>query len=51
MLLGMVFANDHFRLMADDSYRLNRRLLVKRIDLAAMFCEEPSGADRPLPAA
>jgi TetR/AcrR family transcriptional regulator, mexJK operon transcriptional repressor len=52
MLLGMVFANDHFRLMADDSYRLNRRLLVKRIDLAiAMFCEEPSEAGRPLTAA
>lgn len=40
MLLGMVFANVHFRLMADDSYRLNRRMLNTRIDLGvAMFCE------------
>lgn len=40
MLLGMVFANDHFRLMADNSYRLNRRMLNARIDVAiAMFCK------------
>ncbi|WP_441279521.1 TetR/AcrR family transcriptional regulator [Tardiphaga sp. 172_B4_N1_3] len=40
MLLGMVFANDHFRLMADNSYRLNRRMLNTRIELAiAMFCK------------
>jgi AcrR family transcriptional regulator len=52
MLLGMVFANDHFRLMADNSYRLNRRLLIKRIDLGiAMFCEQAVEAGRPLAAA
>ncbi|WNV08343.1 TetR/AcrR family transcriptional regulator [Tardiphaga sp. 709] len=40
MLLGIVFANDHFRLMADNSYRLNRRMLNTRIELAiAMFCK------------
>lgn len=40
MLLGAVFANDHFRLMADSAYRLNRRWLSKRVDLAiALFCE------------
>jgi AcrR family transcriptional regulator len=39
MLLGMVFSHDHFRLLTDDSFRMNRRLLDKRIDLAiAMFC-------------
>ena len=39
MLLGMVFSHDHFRLLTDDGFRLNRRLLDKRIDLAiAMFC-------------
>lgn len=40
----MVFVNDHFRLMADDSYRINRRLLVKRIDLAiACSARSPPG--------
>ena len=39
MLLGMVFSHDHFRLLTDDRYRLNRRALDRRIDLAiAMFC-------------
>ncbi|MBR0818184.1 TetR/AcrR family transcriptional regulator [Bradyrhizobium liaoningense] len=39
MLLGMVFSHDHFRLLTDDGFRLNRRALDKRIDLAiAMFC-------------
>jgi hypothetical protein len=49
MLLGMVFSHDHFRLLTDDRFRLNRRLLDKRIDLAiAMFCapEERSGQAR-----
>jgi AcrR family transcriptional regulator len=41
MLLGMVFGNDHFRLMVDDSYKVDRRRLNKRIDLAVtMFCED-----------
>lgn len=41
MMLGAVFSNDHFRLMVDDSYRINRRALNKRIDVAiATFCEE-----------
>jgi TetR/AcrR family transcriptional regulator, mexJK operon transcriptional repressor len=40
LLPGMVFANDHFRLMADNSYRLSRRMLNTRIELAiAMFCK------------
>jgi AcrR family transcriptional regulator len=39
MLLGMVFSHDHFRLLTDDRFRLNRRALDKRIDLAiAIFC-------------
>jgi hypothetical protein len=39
MLLGMVFSHDHFRLLTDDGFKLNRRALDKRIDLAiAMFC-------------
>ena len=43
MILGAVFSNDHFRLMVDDSHRINRRALHKRIDLViATFCE---GAD------
>jgi TetR/AcrR family transcriptional regulator, mexJK operon transcriptional repressor len=41
MMLGAVFSNDHFRLMVDDAYRVNRRALNKRIDVAiATFCEE-----------
>ena len=40
MILGVVFGNDHFRLMVDDSYRVDRRRLNKRIDLAVtMFCD------------
>jgi TetR/AcrR family transcriptional repressor of mexJK operon len=39
MLLGAVFSHDHFRLLTDDRFRLNRRLLERRIDLAiSMFC-------------
>ncbi|EJN15079.1 transcriptional regulator [Bradyrhizobium sp. YR681] len=39
MLLGMVFSHDHFRLLTDEGFKLNRRALDKRIDLAiAMFC-------------
>lgn len=41
MMLGAVFSNDHFRLMVDDGYSVNRRALHKRIDAAiATFCEE-----------
>jgi len=41
MMLGAVFSNDHFRLMVDADYRIDRRALNKRIDLAiATFCEE-----------
>jgi AcrR family transcriptional regulator len=40
MLLGIVFANDHFRLMVDDSYRPSRRVLHRRLELGiTMFCE------------
>jgi AcrR family transcriptional regulator len=40
MLLGIVFTNDHFRLMADSGYQLNRRLLNRRVDVGiAIFCE------------
>jgi len=49
MLLGMVFSHDHFRLLTDDGFRLNRRLLDKRIDLAiSMFCaaDEHAGQAR-----
>jgi len=43
MLLGMVFGHDHFRLLADTEFKLDRRVLDKRIDLAiSTFCiEEP----------
>ncbi|MEY9537960.1 TetR/AcrR family transcriptional repressor of mexJK operon [Bradyrhizobium diazoefficiens] len=43
MLLGMVFGHDHFRLLTDSEFKLNRRVLDKRIDLAiSTFCiEEP----------
>lgn len=48
MLLGMVFSHDHFRLLTDDGFRLNRRLLDKRIDLAiAMFCVPEDRAAKP----
>jgi TetR/AcrR family transcriptional repressor of mexJK operon len=40
MLLGVVFANDHFRAMVDDSFRFNRRALNKRLETGiAVFCE------------
>lgn len=40
ILLGIVFVNDHFRLMADSAYRLNRRLLNKRVDIGiSLICE------------
>jgi TetR/AcrR family transcriptional repressor of mexJK operon len=36
-----VFTTDHFRLRVDDGYRINRRALHKRIDVAiATFCED-----------
>jgi len=39
MLLGSVFGHDHFRLLTEEGFRVNRRQLDKRIDLAiAMFC-------------
>ncbi|MET0220141.1 MAG: helix-turn-helix domain-containing protein [Tardiphaga sp.] len=39
ILLGIVFTNDHFRLMADSGYRLNRRLLNKRVDIGiSLIC-------------
>lgn len=39
MLLGMVFGHDHFRLLADTEFKLDRRVVDKRIDLAiATFC-------------
>ncbi len=41
MMLGAVFSNDHFRLMVDDGYSVNRRALHKRIDATiATFCED-----------
>lgn len=40
MLLGLVFGHDHFRLLADDGFHFNRRVLNQRIDIGiAMFCE------------
>lgn len=48
MLLGMVFSHDHFRLLTDEGFRLNRRLLDKRIDLAiAVFCVPEDRAAKP----
>lgn len=51
MLLGMVFGHDHFRLLADTEFKLDRRVLDKRIDLAiATFClpeDQASQAPRP----
>jgi TetR/AcrR family transcriptional regulator, mexJK operon transcriptional repressor len=39
MLFGMVFGHDHFRLLTDTGFKLNRRALDRRIDLAiATFC-------------
>ncbi|MGY8631709.1 TetR/AcrR family transcriptional regulator [Bradyrhizobium sp. 14AA] len=39
MLFGMVFGHDHFRLLTDTGFKLNRRVLDRRIDLAiATFC-------------
>ncbi|MHC2619552.1 TetR/AcrR family transcriptional repressor of mexJK operon [Bradyrhizobium huanghuaihaiense] len=39
MLFGMVFGHDHFRLLTDTEFRINRRVLDRRIDLAiATFC-------------
>ncbi|UWU73156.1 TetR/AcrR family transcriptional regulator [Bradyrhizobium huanghuaihaiense] len=39
MLFGMVFGHDHFRLLTDTGFKLNRRVLERRIDLAiATFC-------------
>ncbi|MET0971645.1 MAG: helix-turn-helix domain-containing protein [Tardiphaga sp.] len=39
ILLGIVFTNDHFRLMADSGYQLNRRLLNKRVDIGiSLIC-------------
>lgn len=39
MLFGMVFGHDHFRLLTDTGFKLNRRVVDRRIDLAiATFC-------------
>ena len=44
MLFGMVFGHDHFRLLTDTGFRLNRRVLDRRIDLAiATFCAPEDG--------
>ncbi|MGY8705177.1 TetR/AcrR family transcriptional regulator [Bradyrhizobium sp. 18BD] len=46
MLFGMVFGHDHFRLLTDTGFRLNRRVLERRIDLAiATFCAPEDGGD------
>lgn len=47
MLFGMVFSHDHFRLLTDTGFKLNRRALDRRIDIAiATFCavENRAGA-------
>ncbi len=39
MLFGMVFGHDHFRLLTDTGFKLNRRVLDRRIELAiTTFC-------------
>lgn len=41
MILGAVFSSEHFRLMVDDSHRVNHEALHTRIDMAiATFCED-----------
>jgi len=43
----LVFGHDHFRLLTDTGFKLNRRALDRRIDLAiATFCavEDRAGA-------
>jgi TetR/AcrR family transcriptional repressor of mexJK operon len=46
MLFGMVFGHDHFRLLTDTGFRLNRRVVDRRIDLAiATFCAPDDKAD------
>ncbi|WP_448043363.1 TetR/AcrR family transcriptional regulator [Bradyrhizobium liaoningense] len=46
MLFGMVFGHDYFRLLTDTGFRLNRRVLDRRIDLAiATFCAPDDPAD------
>ncbi len=48
MLFGMVFGHDHFRLLTDTGFKLNRRMLDKRIDLAiATFCAPDDQASAP----
>ncbi|MBR0780080.1 TetR/AcrR family transcriptional regulator [Bradyrhizobium iriomotense] len=48
MLFGMVFGHDHFRLLTDTGFKLNRRVLDRRIDLAiATFCAPEDGAGQP----
>ena len=45
MMLGAVFGIDHFKHLIDDNYRLDPRVLKKRIDLTvATFCEMKDGA-------
>lgn len=52
MLFGMVFSHDHFRLLTDTGFKLNRRVLDKRIDLAiATFCApDDQASEAPSPA-
>ena len=46
MLLGTVFGHDHFRLLTDEDFRVNRRSLDKRIDVAiSMFCADTDHDD------
>ncbi|MET3332925.1 TetR/AcrR family transcriptional repressor of mexJK operon [Bradyrhizobium ottawaense] len=48
MLFGMVFSHDHFRLLTDTAFKLNRRALDRRIDLAiATFCAADERAGEP----
>lgn len=51
MLFGMVFSHDHFRLLTDTGFRLNRRVVDRRIDLAiATFCvPEDQAGELPRP--
>jgi AcrR family transcriptional regulator len=45
LILGTVFGIDHFKLLIDDSHRLDPRTLKKRIDIAvATFCEADESA-------
>jgi TetR/AcrR family transcriptional repressor of mexJK operon len=51
MLFGMAFSHDHFRLLTDTEFRLNRRVVDRRIDLAiSTFCApEDQAGELPRP--